>query len=252
MHHRTRPRGAGSLLAGATLLLLGMGFVRPAACAPLDCTDIDHDCRAEKTVSKAIKKAGKALRKCAAAGITPCDVTKELSGISSATCRTAVECQLLSLLDTAGGGTSTCSEDLFTEGYKAIADTVTDIRKDKRALIPGETTSCAAAAAHSCGDPVAPALNGDCSGVTAPSAASDCVCGEAADLTNLMMLTPATCVPPVSPPPAPAAAYATESNKSGKPSFIIVLTDDQRWDTVGTVHSVDGVTPVMPIVTSEL
>ncbi len=250
MHNRTRLRGAGRFLAGAALLVLLDGGAGSASRAtPLDCTDIDHDCRAEKAVSKAVKKAGKALRKCAASGISPCDLTQELAGISSPTCRTAVECQLLSLLATSGGGTTACSEGLFVEGYKAIADTVTDLRKDRRAQIPGETAACVTSAAASCSNPVSPILAGDCAGVTAPAAAADCVCGEAADLTNLMMLTPATCKLPPAPPPAP---YGSVGKTPKGPSFVIVLTDDQRWDAVGPVHSVDGATPVMPIVTSEL
>ena len=37
-----------------------------------------------------------------------------------------------------------------------------------------------------------------------------------------------------------------------KPNIIVILTDDQRFDTVGTTHSLDGVTPVMPQVTDQL
>jgi arylsulfatase A-like enzyme len=37
-----------------------------------------------------------------------------------------------------------------------------------------------------------------------------------------------------------------------KPNIVVVLTDDQRFDTVGVTHSLDGVTPVMPRVTDTL
>ncbi len=37
-----------------------------------------------------------------------------------------------------------------------------------------------------------------------------------------------------------------------KPNIIVILTDDQRFDTVGTTHSLDGATPVMPQVTDAL
>ncbi len=37
-----------------------------------------------------------------------------------------------------------------------------------------------------------------------------------------------------------------------RPNLVIVLTDDQRWDTTDLTHSIDGVTPVMPEVQSEL
>jgi arylsulfatase A-like enzyme len=36
------------------------------------------------------------------------------------------------------------------------------------------------------------------------------------------------------------------------PNIVVVLTDDQRFDTVGTTHSLDGTTPVMPLVTETL
>ena len=37
-----------------------------------------------------------------------------------------------------------------------------------------------------------------------------------------------------------------------KPNIIVILTDDQRFDTVDATHSLDGVTPVMPQVTAAL
>lgn len=37
-----------------------------------------------------------------------------------------------------------------------------------------------------------------------------------------------------------------------RPNLIIVLTDDHRWDAFDATHSLDGVTPVMPEVVSEL
>jgi N-acetylglucosamine-6-sulfatase len=37
-----------------------------------------------------------------------------------------------------------------------------------------------------------------------------------------------------------------------KPNLVIILTDDQRWDTTGLEHSIDGMTPVMPEVQAEL
>lgn len=37
-----------------------------------------------------------------------------------------------------------------------------------------------------------------------------------------------------------------------RPNLLIILTDDQRWDTLGLTHSRDGVTPVMPNVQAEL
>ncbi len=37
-----------------------------------------------------------------------------------------------------------------------------------------------------------------------------------------------------------------------RPNIVFILTDDQRYDTIGLEHSIDGVTPVMPHVVSEL
>jgi N-acetylglucosamine-6-sulfatase len=37
-----------------------------------------------------------------------------------------------------------------------------------------------------------------------------------------------------------------------RPNILFILTDDQRFDTVDTTHSLDGVTPVMPTVMSEI
>jgi hypothetical protein len=36
------------------------------------------------------------------------------------------------------------------------------------------------------------------------------------------------------------------------PNIVVILTDDQRYDTVGTTHSLTGTEPVMPIVTEAL
>jgi arylsulfatase A-like enzyme len=37
-----------------------------------------------------------------------------------------------------------------------------------------------------------------------------------------------------------------------QPNILFILTDDQRFDTVDTTHSIDGVTPVMPTVLNEI
>ena len=41
-------------------------------------------------------------------------------------------------------------------------------------------------------------------------------------------------------------------NPPTRPNLLVILTDDQRWDTTDLTHSRDGVTPVMPAVESEL
>jgi N-acetylglucosamine-6-sulfatase len=37
-----------------------------------------------------------------------------------------------------------------------------------------------------------------------------------------------------------------------RPNIVLILTDDQRFDTIDTTHSIDGVTPVMPTVMNEI
>ena len=37
-----------------------------------------------------------------------------------------------------------------------------------------------------------------------------------------------------------------------RPNIVLILTDDQRFDTIGLTHSIDGTTPVMPNVMNEL
>lgn len=37
-----------------------------------------------------------------------------------------------------------------------------------------------------------------------------------------------------------------------RPNILFILTDDQRFDTIDTTHSIDGTTPVMPTVMSEI
>jgi arylsulfatase A-like enzyme len=41
-------------------------------------------------------------------------------------------------------------------------------------------------------------------------------------------------------------------NSPPRPNLIIILTDDHRWDAFDTTHSLDGVTPIMPEVMTEL
>ena len=50
-----------------------------------------------------------------------------------------------------------------------------------------------------------------------------------------------TWVARVGPSPAPA-----------RPNIVLILTDDQRFDTIAVTHSIDGTTPVMPNVVNEL
>ena len=40
--------------------------------------------------------------------------------------------------------------------------------------------------------------------------------------------------------------------KASRPNIVLILTDDQRFDTIGAAHAPDGSTPIMPRVASEL
>lgn len=46
------------------------------------------------------------------------------------------------------------------------------------------------------------------------------------------------------------ALPARAQDGASQPSFVVIVTDDQRWDTLDATHSVDGVTPVMPTIQS--
>src|SRR5207247_1076417 len=97
-------------------------------------------------------------------------------------------------------------------------------------------------------DPIAPPLTGTCAGDAAPAAGADCVCNAADALSNRMLLKPPTCIQQ---PPAPCSVGTVAS--APRPNFVIILTDDQRWDTVDATHqSPNRPGYVMPNVNREL
>ena len=53
-------------------------------------------------------------------------------------------------------------------------------------------------------------------------------------------------------PTTAAGCPSSPTSTRHEPNIVVILTDDQRSDTVGTAHSLDGVTPVMPQVTDKL
>lgn len=69
---------------------------------------------------------------------------------------------------------------------------------------------------------------------------------------------PGTAVDPVSLRDALVTLLETWVDRVGpnaaplRPNIVMILTDDQRFDTIGLTHSIDGITPVMPHVVSEL
>jgi N-acetylglucosamine-6-sulfatase len=64
---------------------------------------------------------------------------------------------------------------------------------------------------------------------------------DAPSLASALVTLLETWVDRVGPHPAPL-----------RPNILLILTDDQRFDTVDATHSVDGVTPVMPTVLHEI
>jgi N-acetylglucosamine-6-sulfatase len=64
---------------------------------------------------------------------------------------------------------------------------------------------------------------------------------DAASLADALATLLETWVDRVGPNPTPP-----------RPNIVLVLTDDQRFDTIDATHSVDGVTPVMPTVMHEI
>jgi arylsulfatase A-like enzyme len=218
----------------------------------LDCADIDHDCHADRDVASAIKRAGNQLVRCAKDGVDPCDLTEALARVTSPDCRLAIECEVRDLFGRVGDGSTSCVQGLFKEGYKFMSKKATRIDHEQNEKIPDDLLRCKERGGRRCEDPIAPPLTGDCAGDTTPLAGADCLCTVADANSNLMLLTPATCaMPPAAPPSSPAQLVP---RSSGRPNLILILTDDQRWDTVFTEHALPAPvpTPVMPNVVREL
>jgi N-acetylglucosamine-6-sulfatase len=202
---------------------------------------------------RGIKKGGAKLIHCARTGEDPCDLTNELERVTSPDCRLAIECQLRTLFADVGDGSTKCVQQLFREGYKFMAKKATRIDREQNAKIPDDLAKCEARAGRRCVDPIAPPLTADCDGATTPADGADCLCAQADQLSDVMLLTPATCaVPQAAAVPVTSATAVPAPRAAGRPNLILILSDDQRWDTVGIEHSRDGTTPVMPNVLHEL
>jgi N-acetylglucosamine-6-sulfatase len=89
----------------------------------------------------------------------------------------------------------------------------------------------------------------DAGGVILPDSGKQCDAAvgapgtpvDASSLRDALVTLLDTWVDRVGPNPAPL-----------RPNIVLILTDDQRFDTIGLEHSIDGVTPVMPNVLNEL
>lgn len=236
----------------AVLFLLSTTVLAPPAGAQVDCEDVDHDCLADPATIAGLRRGGAALHRCMRQGIDPCDLTSALSGVTSLECRAAVECQLLELRALVGDGSTTCVQHLFRQAYRFMVAKTSLIRRDRFAAVAARLQRCKDMADNRCDDPIAPPLTGACAGDTTPTAGADCMCDAGDSLTDRLLLTPGTCVPP----PAPLARAGGGFRVLGggpRPNIVLILSDDQRWDTVDATHESPGRPgPAMPIVTSEL
>jgi arylsulfatase A-like enzyme len=234
------------------VLLLGALAIAPPALAQLDCEDVDHDCSPDRFVRTAIRRAGAAFVRCDRLGITPCDLTEALADVTSPECRVADECQMTELHDQVADGSTPCVQQLFRQAYRFMVRKTSRIEHERFDLIPGDLGKCIDRGPSRCDDPIAPPLTTACAGETAPDDGAVCVCNAADTLSDRMLLRPATCIQPAA--PVATSAFDVQPFAAGaRPNIVLILTDDQRWDTVDATHqSPNRAGPVMPIVTSEL
>jgi N-acetylglucosamine-6-sulfatase len=243
-----RPRKSHGLVAAATLFLLRAAHPTPARGQQLDCDDLDQACGADSAVAVGIKRAGSTLLDCIAQGTGSCDFDRSLAGLRNQGCRDAIVCGVTELRDQMSGIGTTCAERLFRDAYRFMARKATRIARGERNLIPGDLARMKERAALHCTTPVEPPLGGSCRGKTTPEEAADCI-GDAADAISTDML-PATSICTTAGAPSPPSRLPSIA---GAPNFVIILSDDQRWDTVDGTHQSPGRPgPVMPFVTSEL
>jgi arylsulfatase A-like enzyme len=238
-------------LIPALLLLLA-----PAASVlaqGVDCEDVDHDCPADADVRRAISRGGRDMIRCMRNGISPCDLTEALADITSPECHNALECELNALRNLLGDGSTPCVQQLFRQARRFMVNKVRRVDRERLELVPADLQRCKDRGGLRCDDPIAPALTDACVGQTTPTAGAACVCDFADEHSNNLLLTPATCT--LTPPPAAATQFRSLA-ASTRPNIVLILTDDQRWDTVDATHApLTGPRagqPIMPIVTSEL
>jgi arylsulfatase A-like enzyme len=175
-------------------------------------------------------------------------LTFALSRVTDEQCRDAIECQVRALFAQVGDGSTSCVQQLFKEGYKFMANEANRIRRERLDKIPEDLARCKERGGRRCVDPIAPPLTDTCAGKTTPTDGAICVCDAADSIANRLLLTPATCIPQ-----APEPCPTTTVSGTPKPNFVIILSDDQRWDTVDATHqSPNRPGYVMPNVKSEL
>ncbi len=214
-----------------------------------DCEDVDHDCDpADPSVASAIKRAGNTLIDCAKRGTDPCDLAFAIAKVTDEQCRSAVECQVRALFAQIADGSTSCVQRLFKEGNDYMSRKASRIRRERLDKIPDDLARCKVRGGLRCVDPIAPPLTGSCAGKTTPTDGASCVCDAADSISNRLLLKPPTCIPS-----APQPCNVTTSSGAPKPNFVIILSDDQRWDTLDATHqSPNRPGYVMPNVKSEL
>src|SRR5438093_944222 len=240
---------ASRLPLACVALLAGLWRPPAASAQAFDCEDVDHDCDpGDKTIARAIKRAGTDLVDCVRHAVGPCDLTSALARVRDPQCAAAIECEVRGLFAEVGEGSTSCVQRLFKEGYRFMAKKVTLLRHNRLEPIVDDLARCKERGGRRCVDPIAPPLTGTCAGDAAPAAGADCVCNAADALSNRMLLKPPTCIQQ---PPAPCSVGTVAS--APRPNFVIILTDDQRWDTVDATHqSPNRPGYVMPNVKREL
>jgi N-acetylglucosamine-6-sulfatase len=241
-------RATRAALALAAALGCGSVSTPPAHAQPFDCEDVDHDCDpADRTVASGLKRVGAALVECARHAVDPCDLTFALAKVTDEQCRDAIECQVRALFAQVGDGGTLCVQQLFEEGYRFMSKNASWLRHERLEAVVDGLARCKERGGRHCVDPIAPPLGDTCAGKTAPAAGAGCVCDAADALSNRMLLKPPTCIEH---PPAPCSVRTVPAPR---PNFVIILSDDQRWDTVDATHQVPGRPGyVMPHVKSEL
>ena len=235
------------VLTGVLCVLLA-GAVRIAA-QELDCEDVDQDCDpGDRTVAPGIKRAGDQLLECATGRVDACDLTGVLAPVRDVQCRTAIECQVRALFAQLAAGQTACAEQLFRDGYYYMAHTASHLRRSRADKLASDLARCKKRGGRRCTTPIAPPLADACVGKTTPADGAACVCAAAEALSDRLLQRPPTCIQRSS------ESCPVETRPGAlQPNFVIILSDDQRWDTVDTTHQAPKRPGwVMPNVKSEL
>ncbi len=187
MLHRSGPNDDRLRTHGSILTAVSDGTTtsRPLTiCGSPDLCAADQP----KVILKSLKKRLAALLKCVKTGTIACDLTKvDAIGPLSPGCRSVIGCSadnaFEAMLGTnnppAAAVTDKCTMSIASNGVKYVNAAVKNHSKDKSAFTPAAAVKGKASIVKKCADPIpAPAnVGGDCSGLTARTAALDCLFG---------------------------------------------------------------------------